>query len=190
MRQPEDDPDAPVIQPPTPTPMQGMHPHLQLRVQTDLTDEPPTPPPKDYPSPSGYSAGSMDGAPPDYPFDAYTPSTGPPSLPGEQLPPAHLRLHHFGSRFIPHTTSPIRCVLPLPVPGERLLLIGHDDGLSVLDMFPHQWTERGLLSKGPEEAQTYLIWEGEGCVSRVLIGRRAGYSLIRCVCAVYIRWRS
>lgn len=79
---------------------------------------------------------------------------------GESLRPAHLGLHQLGSRFIPHTTSPIRTLLPLL--GDRLLLIGHDDGLSVLNMFPQEWTDAGLQTRGPEEASAHPIWTGEG----------------------------
>jgi hypothetical protein len=59
--------------------------------------------------------------------------------------------------------SPIRCLLPLL--SDRLLLIGHDDGLSVLNMLPQEWAETGgLVQKGPDEAKARLIWEGEGLV--------------------------
>jgi len=69
-------------------------------------------------------------------------------------------MFQFGSRFLPHTTSPIRCLLPLL--SDKLLLIGHDEGLSVLDMFPQEWTETGGIAiKGPDEAQARLIWRGE-----------------------------
>jgi len=45
------------------------------------------------------------------------------------------------------------------------LLIGHDEGLSVLDMFPQEWSETGGINvKTPDEAQTRLIWEGEGYI--------------------------
>jgi hypothetical protein len=58
--------------------------------------------------------------------------------------------------------SPIRCLLPLS--SERVLLIGHDDGLSVLNMFPNETTEEGdVVQIGPDEAQARLIWEGERC---------------------------
>ncbi len=79
---------------------------------------------------------------------------------GESLPPVHLGLHQLGSRFLPHTTSPIRALLPIL--GHRLLLIGHDDGLSVLNMFPQEWTDIGLQTKGPREAEAHAIWTGEG----------------------------
>ena len=81
---------------------------------------------------------------------------------GESLRPAHLGLHHLGSRFLPHSTSQIRALLPLL--GDRLLLIGHDDGLSVLNMFPQEWTDTGLQTRGPEEAHAHPIWTGEGSV--------------------------
>jgi hypothetical protein len=96
------------------------------------------------------------------PFIPRTPS---PPLPfvSQRLSPTHLKISHFGSRFLPHTTSPIRCLLPLE--SGRLLLIGHDEGLSVLDMFPQKWSETGAVSvKGPDEAQARLIWQGERCV--------------------------
>ncbi|GAW04436.1 hypothetical protein LENED_006225 [Lentinula edodes] len=77
-----------------------------------------------------------------------------------KLHPTHLRMHQFGSRFIPHTTSPIRCVLSIM--EGKLLLIGHDEGLSVLDMYPRSEAAAGISIKGPEEAQARSIWTGEG----------------------------
>lgn len=80
------------------------------------------------------------------------------------VPPTHLKICHFGSRFLPHTTSKIRCILPLL--ADRMILIGHDGGLSVLDMFPQESAYRGeLVTKGPSEAQCRPIWKGERCVS-------------------------
>jgi hypothetical protein len=101
---------------------------------------------------------SFENEPPIYSYDPPTPT--PPAFTGELLSPSHLRLYHFGSRFLPHTSSPIQALLPLP--SERLILIGHLDGLSVLDMFPHEWTEDGLTQKDPSEAQTLVMWQGEG----------------------------
>ncbi|KAF8806229.1 hypothetical protein BYT27DRAFT_7102540 [Phlegmacium glaucopus] len=76
------------------------------------------------------------------------------------ISPSHLNINHFGSRFLPHTTSQIRCILPLL--ANRVILVGHDDGLSVLDMFPQEWTDQGeLIVKGPNEAQCRPIWRGE-----------------------------
>ena len=68
-------------------------------------------------------------------------------------------LHNFGSRFLPHTTSQIRAILPLL--GDRFILIGHDDGLSVLDMVPTGNPE----TSGPADAEIRAIWEGEGYVA-------------------------
>ncbi|KAH9960520.1 hypothetical protein BC827DRAFT_1268217 [Russula dissimulans] len=86
---------------------------------------------------------------------------------GESLRPAHLALHQLGSRFLPHTTSPIRALLPLL--GDRLLLIGHDDGLSVLNMFPQELTDVGLQTRGPGEAEAHPIWTGEGVFQMSLL---------------------
>lgn len=100
---------------------------------------------------------------------AFQPLPSPPTAPesialpfvSQKLPPTHLKLNNFGSRFLPHATAPIRCLLPLP--SERLVLIGHDEGLSVLDMFPQEWNELGGITvKGPDEAQSREIWRGEG----------------------------
>lgn len=44
----------------------------------------------------------------------------------------------------------------------KLLLIGHDEGLSVLDMYPRSEAAAGISIKGPEEAQARSIWTGEG----------------------------
>jgi len=49
----------------------------------------------------------------------------------------------------------------LPLLADRLILIGHDDGLSVLNMFPKEWTDDGLSDSGPAGAQARVIWEGE-----------------------------
>ncbi|KAK7062309.1 hypothetical protein R3P38DRAFT_3492333 [Favolaschia claudopus] len=76
------------------------------------------------------------------------------------LRPTHLKMHHFGSRFLPHTTTPIRCLLPLQ--AGRLLLLGHDEGLSVMDMYPQEWNDSGGIDlKGPDEAAVHTIWQGE-----------------------------
>ncbi|KAJ6560213.1 hypothetical protein B0H19DRAFT_1376026 [Mycena capillaripes] len=84
----------------------------------------------------------------------------PPLLPADAvLHPTHLKLRHFGSRFLPHSTAPIRCLVPLKA---GLLLIGHDEGLSVLDMYPQDRnTVGGIDVKGPEDAVVHVIWKGE-----------------------------
>jgi len=91
--------------------------------------------------------------------DPSNPSPAPPPITGELLAPSHLRVSQFGSRFLPHSTAPIRCVLPLL--ADRFVLIGHDDGLSMLNMFPKEWTDDGLSDNGPASAQARVIWEGE-----------------------------
>ncbi|KAG2349236.1 hypothetical protein BDR05DRAFT_410241 [Suillus weaverae] len=87
-------------------------------------------------------------------------------IPEEHLSPTHLSIYHFGSRFLPHSTAPIRCILPLQ--HHRLLLIGTDVGLSVLNMFPAKWADEtspdgvtGLIQKGPADAQARVMWTGE-----------------------------
>ena len=46
-----------------------------------------------------------------------------------------------------------------------MILVGHDVGLSVLDMFPQEWNDHGeIITKGPDEAQCRPIWLGETCV--------------------------
>lgn len=113
---------------------------LHLRIHTDLPSIPQQEDPLDRIIPS--------------------PQLPPPPSLGEQLSPSRLRVNQFGSRFLPHAESQIRCLLPLL--NDRLLLIGHDEGLSVLDMFPQEWTEAGnIATKGPDEASARLMWEGE-----------------------------
>jgi hypothetical protein len=57
----------------------------------------------------------------------------------------------------------------LPVPSESLLLLGTDDGLSVLNLFPSEWTDEGLTQHGPSDAYARVIWIGEGCASRLCV---------------------
>ncbi|KAF8157712.1 hypothetical protein K438DRAFT_1986333 [Mycena galopus ATCC 62051] len=85
------------------------------------------------------------------------PPTTRPEQPLPPLPPGNL---DFGSRFLLHSTVPIRCLLPLQ--ANRLLLIGHNEGLSVLDMYPQDWNDTGGIAlKGPEDAAVRTIWEGK-----------------------------
>ncbi|KAI0346907.1 hypothetical protein BDW22DRAFT_470158 [Trametopsis cervina] len=109
-------------------------PHLQLQITTEL----PTPAASEFP--------------PDE--DVPLPSIG------EPLSPTHLSVHQFGSRFLPHAPAQIRCLLPIM--NDSLLLIGHEEGLSVLNMFPKEWTDKGLVDHGPNDAQVHHIWVGEG----------------------------
>ncbi|KAJ7055067.1 hypothetical protein C8F01DRAFT_1373983 [Mycena amicta] len=73
--------------------------------------------------------------------------------------PTHLKLNHFGSRFIPHSTAPIRCLLPLQ--ADRLLLIGNDEGCPCWICFPKTGQTGGVDLKGPEDARVYHVWQGE-----------------------------
>ena len=86
-------------------------------------------------------------------------TVAPAGLIPDPLTPAHLGLYTFGSRFLPHTTLPIRSLLPIM--GDSLLLIGHDGGLSVLEMFPREWSDGGIIEKGPSEAEVRPVWVGE-----------------------------
>ncbi|KAF8659129.1 hypothetical protein AX16_001899 [Volvariella volvacea WC 439] len=85
-----------------------------------------------------------------------------PPLPfvSSRIRPSHLKVNQFGSRFLPHAVSQIRCLLPLV--SDSLLLIGHDDGLSVMDMYPTERSETGEITlKGPADAEVRHIWKGE-----------------------------
>lgn len=144
---------------------QSRPPPTQLRIRID----------RDLPHLQSSSSQPSQGI--TYPESAIsTSSTDPPpqsqqDLQGtacEALLPTHLELHQFGSRFLPHSTSPIRCILPIN--RDRLLLIGTDSGLSVLDMYPLEWAsdgDVGIIQKGPGDAQARVIWTGDAYVAQV-----------------------
>lgn len=92
--------------------------------------------------------------PPSYCLDE--PETPSIPIPSESIHPSHLKICSFGSRFLPHTTSPIRALLPLT--GDRYMLIGHENGLSVMDLFPTGDPD----TSNPSDAIVRPIWEGEG----------------------------
>ncbi|TFY57224.1 hypothetical protein EVJ58_g7158 [Rhodofomes roseus] len=117
-------------------------PTPQLHIQTDVS-----------------AAGSSTTLPPTQTPSLLPEPSPPATLVSEVLSPSRLKLYQFGSRFLPHTTTPIRCLLPLL--NDQILLIGHDRGLSVLDMFPREWTDEGLTEKGPTDAEVRAVWEGE-----------------------------
>ena len=74
----------------------------------------------------------------------------------------HLLIRHFG----PLMTSQIRCILP--VLGGRMLLIGHDDGLSVLGLLPRLTTDDENSTNGPtglKQSEYRAIWRGETYVT-------------------------
>lgn len=77
--------------------------------------------------------------------------------PGQRLRPCHLSLHTFGSRFIPHSTSEIKCILPFM--NDRYVLLGTAEGLDLIDMMPSPSIEG---STG--EARRRELWRGEGYV--------------------------
>ncbi|VDB97104.1 unnamed protein product [Peniophora sp. CBMAI 1063] len=134
-----------------------------------LSPVPPLPPRLATPEPGGsgssqprLSVQTLIQDLPSLPPVAYTPdeySAESQAPAGQVLDPSHLIMTHFGSRFLAHSQSQIHTILPLT--GDRLLLFGHDEGLSVLNMFPQEWGEDGLVSKGPADAQALPIWEGE-----------------------------
>ncbi|KAJ3487299.1 hypothetical protein NLJ89_g11728 [Agrocybe chaxingu] len=131
-----------------------------------IVSQPPTPSPFGEPLHVQTSRLSVNDSPPGS-WDDSDPLSAPLPFVSQTIEPSHLKINHFGSRFLPHTTSRIRCVLPLL--GDRMLLVGHDEGLSVLDMFPQQWTEDGdVLTKGPDEAHCWPIWRGE-CVYQMAV---------------------
>ena len=122
---------------------------------------------------SCYIQSDLSPEPPDYPeFDpeilnvGRLPSTNPSSSHrvsvGKRLGPSNASVHRFGSRFIPHSTYRINAILPIL--SDRFLLIGSDDGLSVLDTLPalHGGTSvsnTGVLSL--RDAKTRVIWTGD-----------------------------
>ena len=71
---------------------------------------------------------------------------------------------HLDPRLLAIVGGVVRPVSPalLPLNNHHLLLIGHDNGLSVLDMFPNDWNEDNETEKGPSDAEAKVIWEGEG----------------------------
>jgi hypothetical protein len=82
---------------------------------------------------------------------------------GERIAQSHASLHTFGSRFIPHADCQIHCVLPLM--SDRFLLLGTDDGLSVLDLLPELHGGSTNPSRGGHlnlgDAKPRKLWIGE-----------------------------
>ncbi|CCO33961.1 hypothetical protein BN14_08050 [Rhizoctonia solani AG-1 IB] len=80
-----------------------------------------------------------------------------------------LSVAHFGSRFIPHSNSPIATLLPIGA-DDRFLLMGTERGLSVLDVLP---AFHGAPTSNParilEEAKPRDIWTGEGVWQMTLL---------------------
>ncbi|CAE6486777.1 unnamed protein product [Rhizoctonia solani] len=97
--------------------------------------------------------------------------TTPPPVPALVTRPIArcLSVAHFGSRFIPHSNSPIATLLPIGA-DDRFLLIGTERGLSVLDILP---AFHGAPTSNParilEEAKPRDIWTGEGVWQMALL---------------------
>ncbi|KAB5596339.1 hypothetical protein CTheo_324 [Ceratobasidium theobromae] len=73
-----------------------------------------------------------------------------------------LSVVHFGSRFIPHSNTPIVTVLPLGV-DDRFILFGTAQGLAVLDVLPAlHGAQPSNAARVLEEAKPRNIWAGEG----------------------------
>ncbi|KAI4528152.1 hypothetical protein GGG16DRAFT_56481 [Schizophyllum commune] len=142
---------APSQAPPPPLPPRSINVPTPM-----ITREPPTPQPAlQIRTVDLLRQESIVEAPPETP-----PMPALPFLP-QRLKPSHLKMFNFGSRFLPHSTVPIRCLLPIL--SDRLILIGHDEGLSVLDLYPQHWDNAGhIVQRGPDEAQARTIWTGEG----------------------------
>lgn len=160
--------DIQVDAPNTPSASGGLHSgqsritttQLRIRIDRDLPDLPAASSQHNQDIPHSESAVSVS------PTDPLSQSQR--DLQGtasETILPSHLQLHQFGSRFLPHTSSPIRCILPIN--RDHLLLIGTDNGISVLDMYPMEWASdgnSGIIQKGPGDAQARVMWTGEACV--------------------------
>jgi hypothetical protein len=50
---------------------------------------------------------------------------------------------------------------------DRFLLLGTNEGLSMLEMYPLATSEIGQTVKGPSEAVQRELWHGEGWVIQV-----------------------
>lgn len=83
---------------------------------------------------------------------------------GEVLSPCRIMLQTFGSRFLPHSCSPINTLFP--VLSEKFLLLGTPDGLSFLDVLPglHGGLTDGTAVLRPShelsDARRGDIWQG------------------------------
>ena len=88
----------------------------------------------------------------------------PPQVSSVRLGLAHLSVHEFGSRFVPHSNLPIQALLPLP--STHYLLMADSEGLAMLDTIP----EDGPISAEANVAYVHALeaakrrdlWFGEG----------------------------
>ncbi|QRW01898.1 hypothetical protein RhiLY_00895 [Ceratobasidium sp. AG-Ba] len=74
-----------------------------------------------------------------------------------------LSVAHFGSRFIPHSHTPIEALLPLGL-DDRFILLGTQRGLAVLDILPslHGAQSTPATARVLEAATPHDVWTGEG----------------------------
>jgi hypothetical protein len=88
---------------------------------------------------------------------------------GHRIACSSASLHNFGSRFIPHSTSRINALLPIL--SDRFLLLGTDDGLSVLDLLPgsHGGQENGSGAWNLGDSKARVIWKGDAIYQLVLL---------------------
>jgi hypothetical protein len=98
-------------------------------------------------------------APPTY--SDYTAPPLPKPYTGTLIEPTRLSLYNFGSRFLPHSKSPIHTLLPIM--QDRFLLIGTQDGLSMIDTAPSIIDQNANLVEGINGAIQRDLWKGERC---------------------------
>ena len=103
----------------------------------------------------------------------------------ERLGDTRLSVYHFGSRFIPHSSSPIRSLVPLN--EDRYLLLGGMDGLGLLDIFPDNGTlsvQDASMLHALESAARKDLWTGEAYVRVPWIE-----TIQLTPCTEYTKWR-
>jgi hypothetical protein len=86
-------------------------------------------------------------------------------LVSHRLGDTRLSVYHFGSRFIPHSTAPIRSLVSLC--DDRYLLLGGLDGLGMLDIFPDKTqinADDPVITHPLEAAKRRELWTGEAYV--------------------------
>ncbi|KAG8802115.1 hypothetical protein FRB91_010667 [Serendipita sp. 411] len=83
-------------------------------------------------------------------------------LSAQRIGDTRLSIYEFGSRFIPHSASPIRSLISLL--DDRYLLLGGPDGLGFLDVFPENQlmaADSDSIVHPLEGAKRRDIWTGE-----------------------------
>ncbi|KAG8829539.1 hypothetical protein FRC17_006423 [Serendipita sp. 399] len=83
-------------------------------------------------------------------------------LSAQRIGDTNLSLYEFGSRFIPHSSYPVRSLVPIL--DDRYLLLGGPDGLGFLDIFPENQliaADSDSIVHPLEGAKRRDIWTGE-----------------------------